>query len=171
VLAHDPAVGAIDAAREVLDRFGVANRLRHIGEYVWRGGTMLLHVEDEDSRPPCVSYELSAHWPAPIFEPLASPAPGLVPGANPVLEGRWMRGRAGYVLRIGLDLRVPSAIFIRSDRPFSNVPFLHRSDALVESALAADLAAYAGWFLDTCLPVPQAIQAATQRLRQYGLDG
>ncbi len=170
MLAHDTAVGAIDAARDLLDRFGVANRLRHISEYVWRGGTLRLDVEDEDSRPPSVSYELCAHWPAPIFDPLASPAKGLVTGASPVVEGRWMRGRAGYVLRIGLDLRAPSTIFIRSGRPLSNVPCLHRPDALVESALAADLAAYAAWFLDRCAPVPQAIQAAAQQLRQYGLD-
>jgi hypothetical protein len=170
VLAHETALGAIDAARDVLDRFGVANRLRHIAEYVWRGGTLRLEVEDENSRPLCVSYELLAHWPAPIFEPLASPTQALVPAESPVLEGRWVSGRAGYVLRIGLDLRVPSTIFIRSDRPLSNVPFLHRSTARVESALAADLAAYVEWFLDTCEPVPRAVQAAAQRLRQYGLD-
>jgi len=50
------------------------------------------------------------------------------------------------------------------------VPFLHRSTARVESALAADLAVYVEWFLDTCEPVPRAVQAAAQRLRQYGLD-
>jgi hypothetical protein len=171
VLAHEADVGAIDAARDVVDRLGVAKRLRHIGEYVWRGGTLLLHIEDDGLRPPCVSYELSAHWPAPIFEPLASPSPALIPGASPVLEGRWIRGSAGYVLRIGLDLRVPSALFIRSDRPLSNVPFLHRPTAVVESALAADLAAYADWFLDTCQPVPQATQAAAHQLRQHGLHG
>jgi hypothetical protein len=168
VLAHETAVGATDAARDLLDRFGVANRLRHISEYVWRGGTLVLHIEDDDTRPPCVSYELSAHWPAPIFEPLASPAAALMPAASPVLEGCWIRGSAGYVLRIGLDLRVPSALFIRSDHPLSNVPFLRRPTAVVESALAADLTAYADWFLDTCVPVPQAIQAAAQQLRQHG---
>lgn len=170
MLAHETAVGAIDAARDVLDRVGVPNRLRHISEYVWRGGTFLLHIEDDGIRPPCVSYELCAHWPAPIFEPLPSPAPALVSADCPVMEGRWIRGSAGYALRIGLDMRVPSAIFIRSDRPLSNVPCLHRPEALVESALAADLAAYAQWFLDTCLPVPQAIQVAKQQLRQFGLD-
>ena len=171
MLAHDTAVGAIDAARDVLDRFGIPNRLRHIGEYVWRGGTLLLHIEDDGNRPPCVSYELSAQWPAPIFEPLASPGAGLVPAASPVLEGRWIRGNAGYVVRIGLDLRVPSALFIRSERPLSNVPFLRRPTAVVESALAADLAVYADWFLDTCVPVPEAVHSAAQRLRQYGLVG
>jgi len=170
VLAHETAVGALDAARGVLDRFGVAGRLRHISEYVWRGGTFRLEMEDDGIRPLCVSYELSAHWPAPFFEPLAGPAAALVPADCPVLEGRWIRGSAGYVLRIGLDLRVPSAIFIRSDRPLSNVPFLHRPDALVENALSADLAAYADWFLDTCVPVPQAALAAAQQLRQHGLE-
>jgi len=170
VLAHDTAIGAIDAARDVLDRFGVANRLRHISEYVWRGGRLCLEIEDDGTRPPCVSYELSAQWPAPVFEPLASPAPALAPAANPVLEGRWIRASAGYVLRIGLDLRVPSALFIRSARPLSTVPFLNRPDALVENALAADLVAYAEWFLNTSVPVPQAVQAAAQRLHQYCLD-
>ena len=93
-----------------------------------------------------------------------------VPAATPVLEGRWTRGSVGYVLRIGLDLRVPSALFIRSDRPLSNVPFLGRPSAVVESALAADLAVYADWFLDSCVPVPEAVHSAVQRLRQYGLD-
>jgi hypothetical protein len=170
VLAHEAAVGAIDAARDILDQFGVANRLRHVAEYVWRGGTLRLDIDEADSRPPSVCYELSARWPAPIFEPCASPAPGLIPAENSVLEGRWIRGSAGYLLRIGLDLRVPSAMFIRSDRPLSNVPLLHRSTALVESALAADLAAYVNWFLDTRAPVPQAVHAAEQRLRQYGLN-
>jgi len=86
------------------------------------------------------------------------------------MEGRWIRGSAGYVLSIGLDLRVPSAIFIRSGRPLSNVPFLHRPTALMESAPAADLAAYVEWFLDTCEPVPGAVEAAAQRLRQHGLS-
>jgi len=117
-----------------------------------------------------VSYELSAQWPAPIFEPLASPVPALAPAANPVVEGRWIRASAGYVLRIGLDLRVPSALFIRSARPLSTVPFLNRPDSLVENALAADLVAYAEWFLNTSVPVPQAVQAAAQRLHQYCLD-
>jgi len=41
---------------------------------------------------------------------------------------------------------------------------------LVESALAADLAAYVEWFLDTCEAVPGAVEAAAQRLRQHGLS-
>jgi hypothetical protein len=175
VLAHETVVGEIEAARDVLDRFGVANRLRHVGEYVWRGGTLRLHIDpepewDQGNRPPSVWYELSAHWPAPVFEPLASPDHALARADNPVLEGRWIRGNVGYALRIGLDLRVPSAIFVRSDRPLSNVPFLRRPQATVEHALAADLATYVDWFLDTCAPVPQAIQTAARRLREYGLD-
>jgi hypothetical protein len=170
VLAHDTAVGTIETAREVLDRFSVAGRLRHIGEYVWRGGTLRLEVDDNGDGPSSVGYALTAHWAAPIFEQLPSPEQGLTRGKDPVLEGRWIRGRAGYVLRIGLDLDVPSAIFIRSDRPLSNVPFLRRPQAVVEHALAADLTAYVEWFLDRCKPVPQAAQAAAQQLSQYGLN-
>jgi hypothetical protein len=165
-----PLEGPIDAAREVLDRFGVAARLRHVGEYIWRGGTLRLEVDDGGSRPPSLCYELRAQWAAPIFEPLPSPEQALTRASRPVLEGRWIRGTAGYVLRIGLDLGAPAAIFVRSDRPLSNVPFLHRPQAVVEHALAADIAAYVEWFLDTCEPVPQAIQAAAQRLRKCGLE-
>ncbi|MCA1644911.1 MAG: hypothetical protein LC797_05365 [Chloroflexi bacterium] len=169
VLAHETAVGSSAAARAVLDRFGVADRLRHVGQYVWRGGTLRLEVED-DGPVPAVCYVLSARWPAPILEPLPGPDQALAGGEAPVLDGRWMRGSLGYMLAIGLYLRVPSAIFVRSDRPLSNVPFLHRPQAMVEHALSADLATYVDWFLDTCAPVPRAVEAAAQRLRLYRLD-
>jgi hypothetical protein len=165
-----PRASVVGAARAVLDRYGVAGRLHHVGEYIWRGGTLRLELEAADNRPPSVWYELRAQWAAPIFDPLPTPPPALTRADWPVLEGRWIRGSAGYVLRIGLDLGVPSAICIRSDRPLSNVPFLNRPRALVDQALGADVAAYVDWFLDTCQPVPQVARAAAQRLHQYGLE-
>jgi hypothetical protein len=165
-----PRDGVLGAARAVLDRYGTPGRLRYVGEYIWRGGTLRLDADAADNRPPSVWYELRAQWAAPIFEPLPSPGQALTRADRPVLEGRWIRGSAGYVLRIGLDLGVPSAICIRSERPLSNVPFLNRPRTLVEHALGADVAAYVEWFLDTCAPVPQAAQAAAQLLRQNGLE-
>lgn len=170
MLAHETAVGAIAAGREVLDRFGVADRLKHISEFVWRGGTLRFEAKDDDRHPPIVCYELRAQWRAAVYEPLGSPQQALTRAESPVVEGRWTRGTAGYLLRIGFDLAVPSAIFIHSDRPLSNVPFLHRPHELVLQALSADLAAYVDWFLDTCPPVPQAANAAAQQLRRFGLD-
>jgi hypothetical protein len=170
VLAHETTVGSIDVARDVLDRFGVPGRLRHIGEYVWRGGSLHFKIDDERNRPPSVCYELRADWAAPIFERLPSPRQALAPANDPVPEGRWIRGQAGYLLRIGLNLGAPAAIFIGSQRPLSTVPFLNRPHTHVEHALAGDLTAYVDWFLDTCEPVPRAAQAAARRLREYGLE-
>jgi hypothetical protein len=101
---------------------------------------------------------------------LPSPEQGLRRGTDPVLEGRWVSGSAGYVLRIGLDLDVPSALFIRSERPLSNVPFLRRPQAVVEQALSTDLTAYVEWFLNTRQTVPQATRLAARRLVQCRLE-
>lgn len=88
---------------------------------------------------------------------------------RPVLEGRWVRGSRGYELRVGIDLSTPSAVYIRSQRLLSLVPFLCRPAAQVEEALNAELAGYVDTFLGQFQPVPQAAALDAQRLRQLGL--
>jgi hypothetical protein len=146
--------------RDVLDRFGVPDRLQHVRRYVWRGGTLRFQ-----HAPAQIYYELEAHWDAPVLEPMGSPERnGIVKAAKPVAEGRWTRGTARYLLQIGIDLAVPSAIFIKaSSRLQSFVPFVARRPDQVELAIDADLAAYVNSFLSTCRPVPEAIQADAQR--------
>lgn len=164
------SVTSVEAARQVLDHFGIAPRLQHLRQFVWRGGSLRMYVDDNGLRLPNVCYALVAEWDTAVLEDV-TPAqqPGLVRAQSPLVEGRWRRGRAGYVLRAGIDLAVPSAIYIRSDRHSSFVPFLGRPAAQVEQAVDADLAGYASTFLSTCLPVPQATAAAVARLRQLGL--
>ena len=73
---------------------------------------------------------------------------GLERAARPVAEGRWTRGTARYRLRVGIDLCVPSAIYIKATtRLESFVPFHARPYDQVEHALDADLAAYVNAFL------------------------
>jgi hypothetical protein len=155
-----------------LDDFDVPGRLRHVHDYVWRGGTLGFQVEDQlADTPPNVYYELCAHWDAAVLEPLdGRSGPGLQRAATPVVEGRWIRGSAGYQLRVGIDLAIPSAIYIRTDRILSCVPFVQRSRAEVEHALAADLAAYVDWFLSACATVPAAAESARQTLQRLDLS-
>jgi len=102
-------------------------------------------------------------------ESAAWPERGLVSANTPVLEGRWIRGRSGYQLQVGIDLSVPSAIQIRSSQLLSHVPFMGRSPAQVEQALQMELSAYAEAFLSHCQPVPQAAAQAARRLQLLGL--
>ena len=157
-------IGSVALAREVLDRFAVAARLQHVRQFVWRGGNLRLEVSDSGAH---IFYALVARWPDAILEGEDNAA--LVPVNRAAVDGRWVRGESGYALSAGIDLAVPSAIAIRSDRHASFVPFHARPDAEVERALDADLSAYVQHFLSSCLTVPQATAAGAERLRRLGL--
>jgi hypothetical protein len=154
----------------VLDRFDVGGRLRYIRDFIWRGGTLELEVAGgAESRAPDVWYALKAEWPAAVLERDEGPVgEGLVDTRSPVVEGRWVRSSSGYDLRIGIDLRVPAAIYIRSHGRVhgfaSHVPFLGRSAERVERALNAELTTHVNVFLDHFQPVPQAAAAEARRL-------
>lgn len=160
-----------DNIRAILDEFDVGGRLRHIREFVWRGGAIQLHVNHrEDGQALDVSYALTAEWPAPVLEQEPSPAShALVGSRQPVLDGRWIRGTRGYELRVGVTLSTPSAIYLRSQRLLALVPFLSRPVAQVEEALNAELTTYVDTFLSQSQPVPHATAIDAQRLRQLGL--
>jgi hypothetical protein len=163
-------VHTLDAARQVLDRFEVGPRLQHIREFVWRGGSLRLDAGLTSGGAPDVFYELAAEWQAPVLEGERS-SMALDTTRGTVIEGRWTRGRAGYRLRVGIDLDVPSAIYVRSGERSSFVPFLGRPTDEVAHGVATDLAAYAAWFLSVSLPVPQAMAQARAQLQQLGLAG
>jgi hypothetical protein len=69
-------------------------------------------------------------------------------------------------LRVGIDLAVPSAIYVRGDRLHSFVPFRGRPSDQVEVALQNDLTAYVHAFLSTRRPVPEARAADARQLRR-----
>jgi hypothetical protein len=162
--------GPLVVAREVLDRFAVGARLQHVRQFIWRGGMFRLEVSESGTE---LAYVLVARWSDALLERVdtaaLAPLAALVPASGAVLDGRWIRGETGYMLRAGIDLAVPSAIAIRSDRHASFVPFCGRPPAEVERALDADLAAYVQHFLATCLTVPQATAAGAARLKHLGL--
>jgi hypothetical protein len=153
----------VSEAREVLDRFAVPARLEHVRRYVWREGSLRLLVDERAPRLARVYYELEAHWPTARLQELPGNA-GLEAFSTPVVEGRWVRGTHGYLLRVGIDLAVPSGIAVRSRLLQSIVPFLARPAAQVEAALQTDLDAYVDTFLSTCQPVPEARAADSRRL-------
>jgi hypothetical protein len=151
----------VDEARQVLDGFDVPARLQHVRQFVWREGTLRFKVDD---RPPKVYYELEARWPTARLLSIGTPHDGLEALSTPVIEGRWVRGTRGYLLRVGIDLAVPSGIAIRSRLLRSFVPFVGRPAAQVESALQRDLDAYVDAFLSNCQPVPAARAEDERRL-------
>jgi hypothetical protein len=151
-------------ARLVLDGFDVPSRLEHVRRYVWRDGTLRFVVDDGQA-----CYQLEAHWPAAVLEPIASAA-GLELSDAPVVEGKWVRGTAGYVLRVGIDLAVPSAIYVRGDRLHSYVPFRGRPSDQVEQALQNDLTTYVHAFLSARRPVPEARAADARQLRRIAIS-
>ena len=154
----------LEQARDVLDRFGVANRLQHVRQYVWRGGTLGFHAEPRPFSEPDVFYQLQAEWDAPVLEPLETVSTlSIEPATKPIAEGRWTRGTRSYLLRMGIDLAVPSAIYIKGTRLESFVPFVATPPEQVEHAIDADLAAYVNAFLNTCRPVPEAAHADARR--------
>jgi hypothetical protein len=155
-------------AHQVLDRFDLGARLQHVRQFVWRGGSLRLEMsQKEKSFGTQVCYALVARWPDAILQ--GDDVAALVRTNGTVVDGRWVRGESGYALRAGIDLAVPSAIAIRSDRHASFIPFHARPPAEVERALEADLAAYVQQFLATCPTVPQAVAAGAERLRRLGL--
>jgi hypothetical protein len=162
---------SVETLRAILDGFDIGGRLQYIREFVWRGGTLQLCAERRDAgRTLDVAYALVAEWAAAVLEPDSAPrTAGLVAWRQPVLEGRWVRGSNGYVLRVGIDLSVPSAIYIRSWRLLSHVPFTGRAAAQVEETLNLELSAYVSTFLSRDRPVPEAAALDAQRLRSLGL--
>jgi hypothetical protein len=171
-LSGMPDGSAAGAMRAILDRFDVGARLRYIREFVWRGG----NVELQAARHPeggvdNVWYALRADWPAAVLERDPGPASeGLVDSRSPVIEGRWVRGSSGYELRIGIDLHVPTAIYIRSQGFVSHVPFMGRPEERVEHALTTELSSYVQAFLAHFQTVPQAEAVDAHRLHQLELD-
>ena len=171
-LSGMPGGSAANAIREVLDRFDVAGRLRYIGQFIWRGGIVKLQAADTPSGGvDNVWYALRAEWPSAVLRRELGPADeGLVDWRRPVVEGRWVRGSHGYELRIGIDLRVPSAIYIRSQGFVSHVPFVGRPAERVEHALTAELSRYVQLFLDHFQTVPHAEASDARRLHELELD-
>ncbi len=171
-LSGMPGGSAANAIRTVLDRFDVAGRLRYIGQFIWRGGAVELQAADTLSGGvDNVWYALKAEWTSAVLERELGPAvEGLVDWRRPVVEGRWVRGSNGYELRIGIDLQIPTAIYIRSQGFASHVPFVGRPVERVEHALAAELSTYVQAFLDHFQTVPQAEASDARRLRELGLD-
>ena len=160
-----------NAVRAILDRFDVGGRLRYIRDFIWRGGRVELQAAgDGEGDVLNAWYALRAEWPVAVLErDDGAASEGLVDWRRPVVEGRWMRGSSGYELRVGVDLRVPTAIYVRSHGFVSHVPFLGRPAERVEHALNAELTAYVHAFLDRSLAVPQAEAADKRRLRDLGL--
>jgi hypothetical protein len=155
------------ALRGILDDFAVGGRLRHIRDFVWRGGALPLEVKEDPALD--VAYTLTARWAAAVLERSPAHENGLLGWDNPAIEGRWVRGASGYELRVGIGEHAPSAVYVRASGLLSYVPFLGRPHADVESALQRELELYAQWFTSHCEPVPRAARAQEQRLRQLGL--
>ena len=161
------------AVRTVLDRYDVQGRLQYIREFIWRGGALDLRVgHGTDGQTLNVWYDLRAEWPAAVLDRSDAPAtsPGLTSWRTPVVEGRWVRASTGYELRVGIDLCVGSAIYIRSYRFASHVPFVGRPAEQVELALNAELTTYVNAFLDHFQPVPRAEALAAAELHRLRLD-
>jgi hypothetical protein len=134
----------LEEAQNVLDRFAIAERLQHIRRFVWRGGTLRFATHGA-----CAFYELEVQRQRSVLEPTPAARPGLERTTTPVVEGRWVQRSTSHVLRVGIDLAVPSAIFIRADRFHAFVPYAHRTRAEVERALQAELSAYVSGVLDS----------------------
>jgi hypothetical protein len=157
---------SVESLRAILDEFDIGGRLQHIRQFVWRGGTLQLCADCREAGQVLdVGYALTAEWPAAVLESeLSTSANGLVAWQQPVLEGRWVQGSNGYTLRVGIDLSVASAIYIRSQRLLSHVPFMGRAASQVQEALNLELSAYVSAFLSRCQPVPQAAALDARRL-------
>ena len=162
------------SVRAVLDRYDVRGRLQYIREFIWRGGALELRVGSAaDGQMLDVWYDLRAEWPAAVLQRSDEPVVphGLVSWQSPVVEGRWVRASSGYELRVGIDLRMGSAMYIRSRGFVSHVPFVSLPVEQVEHALNTELTTYVNAFLDHFQPVPRATALAAQELRRLQLDG
>lgn len=159
-----------NALRAILDQFDIGGRLLHIRDFIWRGGT--LELRTGAGKTLAVEYALRASWPCAVLEPAAEPiASRLVSVRQPVIEGRWVRGSNGYELCVGVDVAVPTAIYIRSrQRLLSHVPFVARTTWQVETALNGELTACAEAFLRHQRPVPEATALDARRLHELELD-
>jgi hypothetical protein len=94
----------------------------------------------------------------------------LVRQTDPVVEGRWCRAVTGYALRVGIDMATaPAAIYVRAGSLSYMVPYLDRAEEETSRALDRALADYGQAFLERFLPVPQAMEAEAERLRQHSL--
>jgi hypothetical protein len=161
---------SVESIRAVLDHFDVGGRLRYIREFVWRGGALELRADAGRARLD-VAYALTAEWPAAVLERThpSPPGRGLVSRERAVLDGRWVRGSNSYELRIGIDLGVPTVLYIRSKRVLAHVPFVGRPAVQVEHALNQELTVYVNTFLAKMAPVPEAAAQDARRLRGLGL--
>jgi len=164
-----PARPSVQALRAILDQFDIGGRLLYIRDFVWRGGALELRAGTGDTL--AVEYVLGASWPCAVLERAAEPvSTRLVAARQPVIEGRWVRGSTGYELRVGIDVAVPSAMYIRSrQRLLSHVPFVARPAWQVEAALNGELTAYADAFLRHQPSVPDATAHDARRLRELDL--
>src|SRR5438309_11488240 len=124
-----------EEARQVLDRFAIAERLQHIRRFVWRGGQ--LRFCSDHTR---TYYELLLRRRATVLEPTAATEPGLQSASAPVVEGRWTERETTQALRVGITEKVPGAIFIRAGNQSSLVPYQGRPVDEVEQALQIELA-------------------------------
>jgi hypothetical protein len=167
VLPDRPSVNAL---RAILDQFDIGGRLLHIRDFIWRGGALELNAGTRNTL--AVEYALAASWPCAVLERAAEPVgTRLVAARQPVIEGRWVRGSNGYELCVGLDVAVPTAIYIRSQhRLLSHVPFVGRPVWQVEAALNSELTAYTDAFLRHQRPVPEATALDARRLHELALD-
>lgn len=156
----------------MLDRYDVRGRLQYLRDFIWRGGVLELRVgSGADGQALNVWYDLRAEWPAAVLERAEAPeaSQALTNWRTPVVEGRWLRGSAGYELRVGIDLCMGSAIYIRSHGLVSHVPYVGRPVDQVEHALSAELTSYANRFLDHFQPVPRATALAAEELHRLHL--
>jgi hypothetical protein len=173
VLPQGLSLSSPNSVRAVLDRYDVRGRLQYLREFIWRGGTLELRVgQGADGQTLNVWYDLRAEWPAAVLVPAdaTGTSPGLTSWRTPVVEGRWLRGTAGYELRVGIDLCMGSAIYIRSHGFVSHVPFVGRPVDQVEHALNAELTSYANRFLDHFQPVTRAQALAAEELHRLQLE-
>jgi hypothetical protein len=132
----------VEEARQVLDAFGVPERLQHIRRFVWRDGTLRFFADASRA-----FYELQAERNVSTLEAIGGTKPGLQPVAQPVVEGRWVQHKTSESVRVGIELSVPSAIFLRARGLNSFVPYAGRLQSDVEHALQTDLNAYVSRFL------------------------
>jgi hypothetical protein len=165
-LALEPSA----ALRAVLDRYDVGGRLQHVREFVWRGGQLqFVAGQSRAGAVPDVWYQLSAEWPTAVLERRTDAGTALIGMDQPIVEGRWVRGSRRYELRVGIDMAVPTAIYVRSSVFTSHVPVVGRLDSDVELRLQRELDAYVEHFLGRHRTVPDATEVDAAELRRLGL--
>ncbi len=172
MVAEPSNTDAAALVRAMLDGFEVDRRLRYVRDFIWRGGELQFcaGTSARSDRTPDAGYALIAQWPAAAFEQTqAAHSTSLAPRSRPVVDGRWVRGSAGYELRVGIDLAAPTAIYIRAQAFASLVPIANRSADQVRDRVQAEIAAYVELFLNHHRTVPEATALARRRLDSLGL--